>query len=345
MSFSAYKGGSKLHFKAQTYHSKSTDISSLEERDWNLQETSAINEIISSLPHIDISKREAYRFYAFNNYKVNKAINFIKIHHSIKSKINQKNVLPLLNHGFVYIHRRDKMKRPNVILNIMKFDETRKKSSVTDLTHCILFLCDFVIENYLFIGQVEKFNLIIDIKDWKGNFNDNFKGISNTIINYFPLRIHCVYVINCDDLNVLMWSLLGMSVSRLRVKAFKIDNRGYLNELGKDSLEEKYGGDCDNVEGEFFPPKGITELDSPTSPIKEKTENIERPESEIEDEVRAEIISEVDSSKKDALIDFEEALKNTENLAENPPGINKDIQVSGQKDIRDCSCQNICMVF
>lgn len=363
MSFSANKKSQLSHTKTQTSHTKSTDISSLIKTPEGASKAGqAINEVLSSL-NLEIDKKEVYRFLLFNSFDIKKTIYSIRKHYLLKSRIHLKDVDGLLNLGYIYICKRDKFNRPNIILNVPVYEEARRKNCFDEILQSILYIGDYVIDNFLTDGYAEQFNLIIDVKNWRGNFDKHFKDLVNTVVNYFPMRFYCVYIINCDDLTALMWNLLGMGMKKLKIKVYKEGNRGYIEEIGN-TLETKYGGDYENIEGPlFFPPKGIHKVSPPSvNAVKEeefnhKRENIIHEESLKEAEEKEissgannkgileeeDIISSNIVSKEDINADISKCKSKVDSVL--PPVLDMEIIVHGKKEIKDCPCSERCSIF
>ena len=74
--------------------------------------------------------------------------------------------------------------------------------------------------------------------------------------NNFQSRLFNMYLLNAPKTIYISWKLVKGFIDELTVQKIKIFNTGVVEEMfthvNKSQLEKKYGGDCPNLESNFW---------------------------------------------------------------------------------------------
>lgn len=198
------------------------------------------------------------------NYKYPEALQSILEHHKwetttfpLAPKIAQ-HYSDLLNKGCMYIHKRDKFHRPIFILRLVELSKLGVADK--DLINLGCFLIQFVITRGLIPGKVENWVTIFDLKGI-GLTNvpkKLLKAVTKPMQDYFKCRLYKMYVINAKWSIKIMWKLAKKLVDPLTMLKFVVTGDDFEKELLKDidpsCLEKRYGGTCEDLSNNFFPP-------------------------------------------------------------------------------------------
>lgn len=179
---------------------------------------------------------------------------------SNKSKIDN-----ILNTGFIYIHGFDNQFRPNIIIRpeiYTKFNNSNTSSGNKYELNDWLFACVFILEyciNFLFIpGQVENWNLIIDLENiFLLSLPNDLKDILEIVQVHYKFRLNVIYMINLNYMTNMLWKMVKGLIGACVDKKFKIvtskNNFAELfDNICRSQLEKKFGGYCQNKTFENF---------------------------------------------------------------------------------------------
>lgn len=105
--------------------------------------------------------------------------------------------MSMLQRGFIYIHKRDKRGRCNVIIDVPRFAKEVKSEDV-NFPAAVNFLLTYMIEKGTLMGKAETWNMIINLKDLGVTDvpNKALKGMMSTAQTYFRGRAYRVFVVN-----------------------------------------------------------------------------------------------------------------------------------------------------
>jgi hypothetical protein len=205
-----------------------------------------------------ISVGNLLRFLQSSDYDPNKANISIEKHiewlnQNLPIKVNS-NIISILNSGFIYIHGRDHRFRPIIICSPKFF--VADKYPFEDWQNAVIFILEYCI-NYLFIpGQVENWNLLVDLKDVSlYSVPGDLKNILTVVQENYKCRLNTMYVVNLGSFGNILWKIikkiLGESIER-KLKMIKIFDELY-EFIHIDQLEKKFGGKSQNTPVNFFP--------------------------------------------------------------------------------------------
>jgi len=173
-----------------------------------------------------------------------------------KYKLND-NIDFILSTGFMYIHGFDKQFRPNIIIKpeIYFTNNSNKKFKFEfkDWLGSALFILEFCI-NFLFIpGQVENWNLIIDLNNVSVySLPNELTEILQVIQKNYKYRLHKIYILNLNFMTNMLWKMVkSIIIKDYMNKKFKVisceNNFGELfNDISRTQIEIKYGGYAEN---------------------------------------------------------------------------------------------------
>jgi len=163
------------------------------------------------------NREELLRYLNYNNYDAYQTLNMLKIFANLleKYRINShvefnEKIGYVLNYGFIQCLGRDKKYRPILLIDFRKYDSKLiKQVENKDIIEIFVYYISFVIEKMMLPGQIEQFNVIIQIDSLdSSNFLNNFKDIIFTIQMYFPSRLHKLFVLTFKNTIESSFSLI-----------------------------------------------------------------------------------------------------------------------------------------
>ena len=171
---------------------------------------------------------------------------------------NEKWILGL---GAIYLKGRDSCFRPIVIIDGLKFVNVLEKYKEKEITNSIIYLFEFICDHLLIPGQIETWNVIIDLRELKNIyfFPLIIKRIIVMLSENYRHRLNKLIIYNFSNyFKRILLSLLDKSFNDYKI----VHNSSYwyLNSylekiINKNQLEKKFGGNLDNVTTNFFPPQ------------------------------------------------------------------------------------------
>ncbi len=163
------------------------------------------------------NKEELLRYLNYNNYDAFQTLNMLKIFAGLieKYRINpqvefNEKIGYVLNYGFIQCLGRDKKYRPILWIDFRKHDiQLTKHIDNKEFIEIFVYYINFVIEKMMLPGQVEQFNVILQIDSMDSSiFVNNFKDIIFTIQMYFPSRLHKLFVVTFKNTIESSFSLI-----------------------------------------------------------------------------------------------------------------------------------------
>ena len=184
-----------------------------------IDKTSKVNKSkdYEMLNVIHQNREDMLRYLNYNDYDPHQALNMLKNLSNLldKYKINvhiefTEKIKFFLNYGFIYCLGRDKRYRPILVIDFRKYDSILiKQIENKDIIEFFLYYINFVIEKMMLPGQIEQFNVIIQIDCMdSSNFLNNFKDIIFTIQMYFPSRLNNLYILTFKNTIESSFSLI-----------------------------------------------------------------------------------------------------------------------------------------
>ena len=173
-------------------------------------------------------------------------------------------LIELLNKGVIYCYGRDCRYRPNLVFRLKEFVKIEKIYSVQEVIEAGSFLGQFVINNMMIPGQVERWNLIINLKGATVlSLPEHIKKLIPVMNEAFLSRLNKNYVIGMTFFLRILYKLVCAFLHESTIKKIKIisgkKDKSLFEEIRKDNLEQNLGGTAPDAKiGEpnaLFPPR------------------------------------------------------------------------------------------
>ena len=178
-------------------------------------------------------------------------------------KPNSK-LIEILNKGFVYVHGRDCRYRPIIVFRVKEFVKNEKIYSVEEVVEAGLFLGQFIINNMMIPGKIERWVLIIYLKGTTVlSLPEHVKKLISVMNEAFISRLHKNYIIGMTFILRLLYKVVctflhETTIQKIRILSGKKDQTMF-EEIRKDNVEEEFGGTAPNIkpgeENTIFPPR------------------------------------------------------------------------------------------
>ena len=172
--------------------------------------------------------------------------------------------IEILNKGFVYVYGRDGRFRPILIFRLVEFVKYEKVYSVQEVIYAGMFLGQFIINNLLLPGHIERWVLIINLrKTTLLSLPEHIKKLLPVMNEGFISRLHKTYVIGMNFFFRILYKIVCAFLHESTVKKIKIidgkKDQSMFKEIRKDNVELDMGGTAPNARiGEIdgiFPPR------------------------------------------------------------------------------------------
>ena len=173
-------------------------------------------------------------------------------------------LIEILNKGIVYVYGRDCRYRPILVFRLQEFVKNEKVYTVEEIIETGCFLGQFVINNMLIPGQVERWNLLINLKGSTVlSLPDHIKKLIPVMNEAFISRAHKSYILGMTFFLRLLFKIVCAFLHESTVKKFKIlegkKDKALFEEIRKDNIEQCMGGTAPDVimgaENSLFPPR------------------------------------------------------------------------------------------
>ena len=170
----------------------------------------------------------------------------------------------ILNKGFVYVYGRDGRFRPILIFRLVEFVKYEKIYSVQEVIYAGMFLGQFIINNLLLPGHIERWVLIINLrKTTLLSLPEHIKKLLPIMNEGFISRLHKTYVIGMNFFFRILYKIICAFLHESTVKKIKIldgrKDQSMFKEIRKDNVEIDMGGTAPNArigeENGIFPPR------------------------------------------------------------------------------------------
>ena len=178
---------------------------------------------------------------------------------SPKSKL-----IEILNKGFVYVYGRDCRFRPILVFRLQEFVKYEKIYSVEEVIECGCFLGQFVLNNMMIPGKIERWNLLINLRGATLlSLPDHIKKLLPIMNEGFISRLHKNYVIGMTFILRILYKLVCAFLHESTIKKIKIlggkKDQGLFEEIRRDNIEQNLGGTAPDAhigqENGLFPPR------------------------------------------------------------------------------------------
>ena len=173
-------------------------------------------------------------------------------------------LIEILNKGFVYAHGRDCRFRPIIIFRAQEFVKNQKNYSVEEVVEAGAFLGQFVLNNMMIPGKIERWNLLISLKGANVlSLPEHIKKLVPVMNEAFISRLHKNYIIGMTFFLRVLFKIVCAFLHESTIKKIKIlsgkKDQSLFEEIRKDNIEEYFGGTAPDVhigeENGLFPPR------------------------------------------------------------------------------------------
>ena len=204
------------------------------------------------LRNIYKDKEEMMRYLNYNNYDFYQTFILLKMFNELlfKMNINYKNVLitekinKILNSGFIYTMGRDKRFRPIIVIDFRKYYSLilkayESRDSSINLVNIFVYYFNFIIEKMMLPGQIEQFNIIMQIDGMdSSNFLNNFKDIIYLIQMCYPSRLNLMYIVSFKNILETSYSIIENFLLLFNKERTIIINRKKYKDIFKEISRE-----------------------------------------------------------------------------------------------------------
>ena len=172
--------------------------------------------------------------------------------------------IEILNKGFVYVYGRDGRFRPILIFRLVEFVKYEKIYSVQEVMYAGVFLGQFIINNILLPGHIERWDLIINLrKTTLLSLPEHIKKLLPIMNEGFISRSHKTYVIGMNFFFRILYKIVCAFLHESTIKKIKIldgkKDQSMFKEIRKDNIEVDMGGTAPKArlgeENGLFPPR------------------------------------------------------------------------------------------
>ena len=173
-------------------------------------------------------------------------------------------LIEILNKGFVYAYGRDCRFRPILIFRAQEFVKNQKSYSVEEVVEAGAFLGQFVLNNMMIPGKIERWNLLISLKGAHVlSLPEHIKKLVPVMNEAFISRLHKNYIIGMTFFLRVLFKIICAFLHESTIKKIKIlsgkKDQSLFEEIRKDNIEEYFGGTAPDVhigeENGLFPPR------------------------------------------------------------------------------------------
>lgn len=166
--------------------------------------------------------------------------------------------LEVLNLGFIYTFGRDHRFRPNICINVNVWLDHNRAYTFSEFTNGTLYMLNYVVNNCLIKGQVENWNLIVDVgRVSVTSIPQELKDIVKILGDSYRCRTNTIFLIGLGGFVTFMWKVVKGMIDKSTEKKIKILSGSSRKEMfeimNKEQLEQKFGGSARNADI-FFPP-------------------------------------------------------------------------------------------
>jgi hypothetical protein len=173
-----------------------------------------------------------------------------------------ENISNIINSGFTYVHGRDNHFRPIIIVRANTFLKIKDVYEFKDIVKAIIYFIEYIIMYMLIPGQVENWNIIIDLYDVSIFSMSNFlMKILKILQSNYRARLNSMFIVGMSPWLNAIWTIVNDEIdsnTQKKIKFIKENAKYELFEfINNEQLEKKYGGLSKNLEDScdgYFPP-------------------------------------------------------------------------------------------
>ena len=170
--------------------------------------------------------------------------------------------IEILNSGFCYCYGRDHEFRPILIVQPYIYQTKLKNHSPDDLMRASIFLCEYVKNNLLIPGQIENWNMIVNLKGTSvTSIPAPIRKVISCLSDNFIARLYKSYVLGLNFFLKILFKLICSFLEEITVRKIVVisgkEDKTMRNFIRGDNFEKRFGGDADNLnycDDNLFPP-------------------------------------------------------------------------------------------
>jgi hypothetical protein len=245
-----------------TYEEEQLEILDIAIKEFNKNKGNKRDFISINLPST-WKKYDSLRFLQATMYKADKTINILLQHFEWRKSyfpftITNK-AMEILNSGFIYVHGRDSLYRPIMIINAKFYVDNMNKYTYEDFLCCVIYFIEYMINNLLIPGQVENWIIITDLNGVSLlGIPKDMKSMMGVLGANYRCRLFINYILGMGTVLNFLWNIVKKFLDEVQLKKIKFLKKGefgpifdYINE---EQVEERFGGKAKNLTEGFFPP-------------------------------------------------------------------------------------------
>ena len=173
-------------------------------------------------------------------------------------------LIEILNKGICYIYGRDCRYRPILVFRLQEFVKYEKVYSVQEVIETGCFLGQFALNNMMIPGQVERWNLLINLKGATVlALPDHIKKLIPIMNEAFISRLNKNYILGMTFFLRFLFKIVCTFLHESTVKKIKIldgkKDKTLFEEIRRDNIEQCMGGTAPDAkigeENGLFPPR------------------------------------------------------------------------------------------
>jgi hypothetical protein len=221
--------------------------------------------------------------------------------------------IEILNSGFAYCYGRDHEFRPNLIVQPYIYQNHMKDYSENDLIRATVFLCEYCKNNLLINGQIENWNMIVNVKGINIiSIPDSMKKVMKCLSDNFLAKLYKCYILNLSFFLKILYKIICNFLEEVTVRKFVIINgksdKTMWNFIRSDNIEKRFGGEAEDLiydDNNLFPPnmplnrKFLLDNEKRNEILISKDEYIKRLKNLPKKSISPFILEEIENKKKE----------------------------------------------
>jgi len=202
------------------------------------------------------------RFIQGSGYKIQVAIENLISHFKWRKEnlpvTPSDKIIEILNSGFIYGHGRDHNYRPVFVIRAAVYSKIKENYNVNDWILSLVYFLEYMIANMTIPGQLENWNLILDVDDFSMIFiPSDLKTLFNVLMSNYRCRLYVMFIVNISLVLSMLWKTIKVVLDPNTEKKIKLLKSSEMNEIFKyinpEQVEERFGGKAKTVNEYFFP--------------------------------------------------------------------------------------------
>lgn len=211
-----------------------------------------------------ISNSTLLRFLQATQFNFDKSAEYLKNFYEWRNTFFPititNNLKTLLNSGFIYSFGKDSKHRPIIVINTIFYINNESKYTYDEWLNCIIFFMEYFVHNLTIPGQIENWIIITDLRNvslW--SLPSNFKEILKVMTSTYRARLYINYLLGMNFVLRGLWKVIKLMLDPNTAQKIRIlgdsDFTQILDQINPYQLEKKFGGKCENIISDFFPPR------------------------------------------------------------------------------------------